>query len=83
MTVIDGVFCVAVRVMYRRETRFNRHAWLEWDVITLQTVWRETGGRSTDYEINIASQYVTSLVNIVRVEMCIACNVKLINSVIS
>jgi len=29
VTVIDGVF--DVRVINRRETRFNRHAWLEWD----------------------------------------------------
>jgi len=26
MTVIDGVFCVGMRVMNKRETRFNYHA---------------------------------------------------------
>jgi len=26
MTVIDGVVCVDLRVINRRETRFNRHA---------------------------------------------------------
>ena len=29
MTVIDGVFYADVRVINRRETCFNRHAWLE------------------------------------------------------
>jgi len=31
MTVIDGVFCEDLRVIKRRERRFSRHAWLEWD----------------------------------------------------
>jgi len=31
MTVIDGVFCLNVRVINRHEMRFSRHTWLEWD----------------------------------------------------
>jgi len=30
-TVIDGVFCVEMRVINRPDTRFSRNAWLEWD----------------------------------------------------
>jgi len=31
MSVVAGVFCVEIRVINRRETRFNRNVWLEWD----------------------------------------------------
>jgi len=31
MPVIDGVFCVDARVIYRHERRFNRYAWVGWD----------------------------------------------------
>jgi len=31
MAVIDGVIRMDVRVINAPETRFNRHAWLQWN----------------------------------------------------
>jgi len=42
MTVVDGVFCLGMRVIIKPEPRFNRHAMTGvklWAVITLQSLW--------------------------------------------
>jgi len=53
VTVIDGVFCVDVRVINRYETRFNRRAWPEWDYgrFCYNTADTVVGDRRTKYVV--------------------------------